>query len=376
MTAPQDHLEAMAFFGGGTGGHLYPGIALAERAVERFPGCRVVFFRTSRSVEEKCFEGRGVEARRIAIRVPTGSALGWIKYSLDVARARREIRRELAKGFDVAFGLGGYASVPGILAARAERIPVILLEQNRVAGRVNRLFAPHVSAISCSCQETARDLKGRAKFTGNPVRKDVLEAARIRSARSDAGAVRTVLVFGGSQGASGINHAVAGALRGLEEFRQIIRWIHVTGDADKEDMQEAYRKHRWNARVLAYAPDLPYLMAESDLALARAGGTTLAELAVIGLPAVLVPYPYHKDQHQLQNAQLLLDRGGAMLLEEKDLTSDSLRRVFRDVLLASEKLEAMGRNARAASRPDAADRVIDLALGIKRPCLQPSDCLS
>lgn len=367
-------LRAIAFFGGGTGGHIFPGVALAERARERFPGCRTVFFRTTRAVEDRVFAGQGLETVTLDVRPPGHHVLGWIRYSRDCGAACREIRTLLEKGFDAAFGLGGYASLPGILAARGLGIPVILLEQNCVPGKVNRLLGPFVDAVACPFPESARSLFGRREVTGNPVRSEVLDAARGKeTGPSRAGLERrTVLVVGGSQGAAGLNRAVREALPALLEFREKIEWIHLAGDADKDIMAEAYRMNGYRAEVFGFSPHLPRLMARSDLVLGRAGGTTLAEIAVLGLPSILVPYPHHRDGHQRSNADLLERAGAALVLEEEDLNLETFRRVFREVLFAREKLESMGRSARSLSRPHASDAILDLALELKSRCPQGS----
>ena len=364
--SPLEGLRAIAFFGGGTGGHLFPGISIAERAKERFPGCRAVFFRTSRAIEEKVFAGRGLETLPIRIGAPGGLS-GWVRYLSQALKAEPMIRQVLSRGFDAAFGLGGYASMPGILAARALGLPVILLEQNAVAGRVNRLLSPIASAVACSFEGTRLRLAARAVVTGNPLRREVLEAARA-GVRSSTGAVKTVLVVGGSQGAGALNRAVRDALPGLLELREKIYWIHVAGDADKDAMTEAYRKTGWHAEVHAFTPDLPRLMARSDLVVGRAGGTTLSEIAALGVPSVLVPYPHHGDQHQRRNAEAFVRSGGAVLVDESQLEPESIRRVFRDVLFAPERLSAMGRCVQALARPNAADAILDLAVELKNRC--------
>jgi len=369
----EPRLDAIAFFGGGTGGHIFPGIAVGERARERFPGCRAVFFRTSRSVEETVFEGRDLETRILSLGQPGRNPAGWLRYWREVRRAKQEILSVLRQGFQVAFGLGGYSSLPGILAAGKARIPVILLEQNRVAGRVNCLMAPFVAAVSCSYGDTRLRFPRRQEWTGNPVRREVLDAAVRRRTSGPPSRKHTVLVVGGSQGARGLNLALRDALPALGDFLERIHWIHVTGDADKMTMTEAYRIQGWGADVLAYSHDLPELMARSDIFLGRAGGTTLAELAVMGLPSVLVPYPYHRDQQQFLNARALEERGGARVIAETDLNAGSLRRVFEEILLVPERLEAMGRSARSFARPDAADRILDLAVGLSRRCQPVSE---
>lgn len=366
--------DGIAFFGGGTGGHLFPGIAVAERARERFPGVRTVFFRTSRAVEDRVFGGREVEMRSMTIAPPGRRPGGWLRYLRDVRVAARDALSAFGAGRWIVFGLGGYASLPGLVAARRRRAPAILLEQNRVAGKVTRLLAPWASAVCLSFPETRVRFSRRLEATGNPVRRDVIAAADDRRAEDrrvgprPRGGRMTVLVVGGSQGAHGLNRGILEALPRLGAFSGRIRWIHVAGDADKDCMREAYRTHGWDAEVLAYSADLPRLMARSDLVLSRAGGTTLAEIAVIGVPAVLVPYPHHRDRHQSWNARTLEERGAAIVVEEPMLDSGSLRNVFEDILFVPERLEAMGRSARSIARPMASDSVLDLALDLSKSC--------
>jgi len=359
-------IRALAFFGGGSGGHLYPGLAVAERARELFPECRIVFFRTRRKVEERVFADYGFETRTMDVDRPAPSPVGWLRYSMQSARAIQEIREALRDGFDAGFGLGGYPSLPGIIAARQEGVPVVLLEQNQVPGKVNRILAPFVSAVSCPNDQAAVHLRGRRAVTGNPVRRDVRDAAFRRrrwfGASTFSSRKRRVLVCGGSQGAHGINQAVVDALDLLESYRDRVAFLHISGDGDLEKVAHAYCSRTWEADVRPFVKDLPFEMANSDLVIARSGGTTLAELAVLGVPAVLVPYPHHRDQHQLRNAELLVDVGGARLIPESELCGASLRGVFEEVLFAPERLLEMEDAARSIARPEAADAVLDLVL--------------
>lgn len=363
MRRPDERtLRGIAFFGGGTGGHLYPGVALAERARERFPGCRIAFFRTRRQVEDRVLGERPFEVHLLDLRAPVGGAAGWLRYSLGAQTALRSIRRVIEGAFDVGFGLGGYVAFPGIIAAKAIGMPVLLLEQNIVPGRVNRLLAPFVDAVACPFPGVRLPRGARAAITGNPLRREVLEAAEARRSRSHGTGPSTVCVVGGSQGATGINRAVMEALPLLGDFRQRIQWIHVTGDADKDIVTESYRLNGFQAQVHAFTPKLPELLAQSDLVLSRAGGTTVAEVAALGLPAVLVPYPHHRDQHQRRNAEVLVRAGAATLVEESECTAERLRDLFLELLSAPERLRTMGERARAVARPDASDAILDLAL--------------
>ena len=372
LTETSTAIKALAFFGGGTGGHLFPGLAVAERARERYPDCDIVFFRTRRDVEEKVFANCGFKTELIDLSPPSGGAGALFRYSLQSLRALAAIRKALGTGYDAAIGLGGYASLPGIIAARHVGLPVVLLEQNQVPGKVNRLAAPFVDAVTCPSPEVVERLGGRREVTGNPVRGTVVRAARRRSRRFAAGVfskrLRQIVVVGGSQGAHGINKAITGALQQLFEYQGRIRWIHVAGDADKDEVEQVYREQGWEARVVSYLDDLPHELSNSDLVIARAGGTTLAELAVLGVPAILVPYPHHKDQHQLKNAETLVQAGGAMLVPEDELGADTLRTIFEEILFEPERILEMEDGALSLARPDAADEVLDLILELRETC--------
>ena len=349
---------------------MFPGVALAQRAQERFPGCRVVFFRTQRPIEERVFDGLPFESERLEISAPGRRVDGWFRYWRQVRATVRIARPRLQTDFDVAFGLGGYASLPGVLAARRAGVPVVLLEQNAVAGRANRWLAPLADAVSCAYPTTGLRFGKRVAVTGNPVRREVLEARKRRATapgrsggRSDG--ARTVLVCGGSQGAHAINRAVCAALPKLLDFRERIRFIHLPGSADKQLVMDAYRNGSWSAEVLDFSSRLPDLLADSDLVVARGGGTTIAELAVLGVPAVVVPYPHHRDRHQIENAARSARAGAAYLVAEEELSATKLRQVFDDVLFSPGRLQAMEEGALALARPGAADAVLDLAVELK-----------
>ena len=326
----------------------------------------MVFFRTQRPIEERVFEGLPFTSECLEIGAPGRRINGWLRYLRQVYRTARTTRAQLETDFDVAFGLGGYASLPGVLAARRVGVPVVLLEQNAVAGRANRWLAPLADAVSCAYPMTGVRLGKRVAVTGNPVRQEVLAARRRRAhVRGSSARPRTVLVCGGSQGAHAINLAICRALPELIDFRSRIRFIHIAGSADKQLVMDAYRKSSWSAEVLDFSLRLPDLLADSDLVVARGGGTTIAELAVLGVPAVVVPYPHHRDRHQIENAARSARAGAAQLVAENDFSATTLRQVFDEVLFSPGRLQAMEEGALALARPHAADAVLDLAVELK-----------
>ncbi len=371
MIAP-GHLRGAAFFGGGSGGHLFPGIAVAEKLRERFPAARIVFFTSGRDVEQRIFATGGFDVRSLELLPPGRRPTNWVRYSFEVADAVRRHRKLLARDFDVVFGLGGYASVPGILAAKALHLPVILLEQNLVAGRVNRWLGRFADAVSCPYPDVSLGAGMRRAVTGNPVRRTVVEAGmRRRCRRSAMDDPLTVLVVGGSQGARSLNSAIARLLElapAATPWRERLRWIHVTGEADFDELNRAYVQGGWRAQVLRFAQRLPDLMADADVVVTRAGGTTLSELAVVGVPALLVPYPHHRDQHQLRNAEAFAAAGAGVVIEDEELDGERLHDELEQLIASPARLASMSAAARRLARPMAADRVVDLALELRRSC--------
>ncbi len=375
-------LRSLTIIGGGTGGHLTPGLSVAERALDRFPGSRVFFFRTRRAVEGQVFAAARpeIEVEELDISPPGRSPVSWMRFLAQAFRAAVRISAELRRRRpDALLALGGYPCVPGLWAARRQRVPIVLLEQNQTPGRVVRWFSRWADAVACA-GETARirlprgAARDRAVVTGNPLRRSVLDAAASRALRrierrtqgpQRRSEMRQVVVVGGSQGARSINRAIESSLEGLASYRSRILWTHITGIADKDRMVEVYRRNGWDARVFAYAPDLPALLADADLVIARAGGTTVAELAAIGAPAVLVPYPHHSDRHQLHNALSLVDAGAARLLPEESMGPEEIRGIVAGLLFDDASLDAMEDAALRVARPDAADRVLDLVMSLK-----------
>jgi UDP-N-acetylglucosamine--N-acetylmuramyl-(pentapeptide) pyrophosphoryl-undecaprenol N-acetylglucosamine transferase len=353
-----------------------PGIALLEAAAERFPGFEATFFRTRRTVEDTVLGSAGlpgaVTLRPLDLPSPGRGPLTLARFALRCLRAVAAVRAEIRRLRPEALvALGGWPSVPGIVAALREGTPLVLLEQNRIPGKVVRFFAGRAAAVACPDGASADLLRAaspraRPRVTGNPVRRSVVAAARARRERAPAapGGPRTVLVVGGSQGARGINRAIAGALPDLREHRRRISWIHVAGAGDRDAVAAAYREDGWDARVFDYTPDLPALLAVSDLAVTRAGGTIVSEIAAIGVPAVLVPYPHHRDRHQALNAAALVEAGAALLAEESTLTPAAVTGLIENVLFDDGRLRSMEEAALSEGRPAAAEEVLDLIVDL------------
>jgi UDP-N-acetylglucosamine--N-acetylmuramyl-(pentapeptide) pyrophosphoryl-undecaprenol N-acetylglucosamine transferase len=352
---------------GGTGGHLFPAYALAEALSRR--GIPVDLVTDTRGDRY----GSGFPARNV-YQVPAGTggsalkaALAAIQLSRGIAAAHKmlgEVRPAVIIGF------GGYPTFPPLMAAKLRGIPTIIHEQNAVLGRANRMLAPRVDAIATSFAET-KGLDGallaKARHTGNPVRAVVLTAAQHHYWRPVPGQPINLLVFGGSQGARYFSESVPPALALLPPaMRQTLR---VTQQARAEDIASvtaAYDKSGITADVATFFQDLPTRMAASHLVIGRAGASTTAELTVIGRPSILVPLPHSLDNDQLHNAQRLAESGGAWCIEQKDLSPERLATEIETVLSRPAMLANAATAAKRQGRPDAVDRLADLAVELMK----------
>jgi UDP-N-acetylglucosamine--N-acetylmuramyl-(pentapeptide) pyrophosphoryl-undecaprenol N-acetylglucosamine transferase len=258
-----------------------------------------------------------------------------------------------SSGAAAVVGLGGFSSYAPVKAAAGLGLPVFLLEQNAAPGVANVRLARRATLVCLAWETSATRLPAGARFevTGNPLRRDLVEAAA-RTAYSPGGGI---LILGGSTGAVGLNTLVTGAAKALGELGRPI--VHQTGAQDFERVREAYRAAGVEATVSQYIDDMAGAYSKAAVVIARAGGTTLSELALFGLPVVLIPYPYHKDNHQMLNARIFTEAGAGEIIEEKKNTSADLARVVAGLAGDSGRLERMHAAARRIARPEAAETV-------------------
>lgn len=364
---------------GGTAGHVVPGLALARALSRR--GHEVAFLGTADRLEAELvpragFDFHPVRARPF-VRRPSPAALGAV---LTALRAVGECG-PLVRGAGVLVGMGGYASVAPVLAARRAGVPVVLHEQNAVAGLANRALSRAAAAVALSFPQAGRGLARRVRLevTGNPLREEILRVraereALAREGRAELGLEegrRTVLVFGGSQGALHLDRAAAGACR-LLSGRGDLQVLLITGPAHLEETRRGLPT--WGpllVRTLGYLDRMELAYACADLVVCRAGATTVAELTACGLPALLVPYPHATGRHQEANARALQRSGAASVLRDEELTAVTLARRVESLLDHEERLRAMAERSRALGRPDAAERLADLVEEVSRAAGRP-----
>jgi len=352
--------------GGGTGGHLYPGIAVARELQSRQPDAEVSFAGTARGIETRVvpregfpldlIRSGGVKGKSLlgrvrgALLVPLGLLDGW-----RIVTARRP---------SLVIGVGGYSSGPVVLVAALRGVPAMLLEQNAVPGLTNRLLARVVQAAAVTFDSTRVFFGSKAFVSGNPVRPEFFEAAEPHqeSALDDQTSVTRVLVFGGSQGAHAINVAMVEAAPQLAAGRPPLRLTHQTGERDVEMVRTAYRQAGVQAEVEPFLYDMGRRLATADVIVCRAGATTLAEITAAGKPAILIPLPTATDDHQRMNAETLANSGAAEMLLQRDVTGPVLAEHLLALAGDVERRAQMAAAARSLARPDAARIIVDRAL--------------
>jgi UDP-N-acetylglucosamine--N-acetylmuramyl-(pentapeptide) pyrophosphoryl-undecaprenol N-acetylglucosamine transferase len=365
MTGPRPVLIAA----GGTGGHLFPAAALAAALKER--GVPVELATDDRAMKYgRDFPARAVHAFPSA--TPTGAG------ALSKARAAAMLGAGMAAALvrlgrirpRAVVGFGGYPTVPPVFAASLLGIPAVLHEQNAVLGRANRFLSSRVTVVACGFSElkgVGAAIREKVRFTGNPVRPAVVEAARTPYPDFVGERLR-LLVTGGSQGARVMADVVPEALALLKPDER--QWIRLTMQARGEDrarVAAACARLGYPVEVSEFFPDLPARIAASHLVIGRAGASTVSELAVLGRPSVLVPFPHALDQDQAANAAALAASGGALVVPQAEFTPERLAAILRDALAAPAKLAASAKAAKAAGVADAAERLAEVVLDVARP---------
>ena len=349
--------------GGGTGGHLYPGIAVARELLSRQPDAVISFAGTANGIEARVIprEGfaldlirsAGVKGKSMASRargaalVPIGLLDAW-----RIVTARRP---------DLVIGVGGYSSGPVVLVAALRGVATMLMEQNAVPGLTNRILARYVRAAAVSFESTREFFGSKAFISGNPVRPEFIDAAGSKESSRDA-AITRLLVFGGSQGAHAINMAMVEAATRLAAEGTHLRLTHQTGERDVEIVRTAYRAAGLAADVEPFLHDMGRQLGQADLIVCRAGATTLAEITAAGKAAILIPLPTATDDHQRRNAEALVAAGAADLLLQRDLDGAAIAGRIMALAADETRRRRMAAAARTFARPDAARVIVDRAM--------------
>jgi UDP-N-acetylglucosamine--N-acetylmuramyl-(pentapeptide) pyrophosphoryl-undecaprenol N-acetylglucosamine transferase len=345
--------------GGGTGGHLFPGIAVVEELHRRFKDPEILFIVGRRKMESSILADYGYRVTSIDVEGLKGR--DWRKALRTLFKLPKSFWQSAAviKHFapKLVLGVGGYSSGPFCLAARLLGVPTAIHEQNSFPGLTNRLLARFVDRVLISFQESSEHFgSGRLFLTGNPVREafftDSGRGAKNREAF-------TLLVVGGSQGARAINQAFAEAIKILDGRGKHPAVIHQTGESDYERVREDYRTKGIQGEIVPFIQNMASAYDSADAVVGRAGATTIFELAAAGKPSILIPYPHAANQHQDTNAQAMLAVGGAEIIRQESLSGESLSQALLALMDNRERLRMMGENARRMARPDAARAIVD-----------------
>ncbi len=343
---------------GGTGGHLFPGIAVADELVRRERATRVVFAGTRRGLETRLVPKAGYGLALLPI-LPLNAIsrgrllLGVLALPWGILRSFALVLKLRPKAV---LGIGGYAGGPVTLAAALLGVRTVVLEPNAAPGFTNRVLKPFVRVAACAYEEARAAFGAKGVLTGNPVRGGFAHLPSKAHVPP-----LTLVAFGGSQGSRVLNQALVAALPLLPAADRL-RIVHQTGPLMRDEVANAYRSAGREAEIVAFLDDMERRFASADLLLARSGATTCAELTVAGKAALLVPFARSADDHQLRNARALAAAGAARMLEEKDLSGEALAAALTELVEAPARLSEMEEAARRLGRPDAASRVADLLL--------------
>jgi UDP-N-acetylglucosamine--N-acetylmuramyl-(pentapeptide) pyrophosphoryl-undecaprenol N-acetylglucosamine transferase len=344
--------------GGGTGGHLFPALAVADELSRRWPGSAITFVGSKHGLETKLVPRAGYALRVLPLSGIKG--VSWSRRILAAGAAAWGIVRcagwMVGSGRpDLVIGVGGYASGPSVLAAKLLGVKTMIMEQNHFPGATNRWLSPRVDAV-CVPSIAARNRLGRGIVTGNPVRAEFSGIGE-----PPAGPVLSLLVFGGSRGARSINRAMVEALPHLSQATVPPRIVHQTGIEEESSVASAYRDYpAGGSEVRAFLDDMPARLQAADLVVCRAGATTLAELAAAGRPAILVPYPHAADDHQTLNARAVEEAGAAESIRDEGLDGKTLAARILSLAADPERRIRMARAARGLAVPDATSRIADV----------------
>lgn len=346
--------------GGGTGGHLYPGIAVAEEFCARNCKNELLFVGVKRGIEARVLPEQGWPVRFVSSGFIKGR--GWFGVLKGVLKTGLGILQSLGivLSFRPSFilGMGGYSSVPMVLAGRLMGVRAAIHEQNAVPGLANRLLGKIVNKVFIAypdCRTFFPD--GKTEMTGNPVRKSILGAGREEAEKSTENF--TVFVFGGSQGAKKINAVAAKVFCRDEMKRHGIKIIHQTGYDDYESVANAYRNAGVNAEVYPFIEDMAWAYGTAGLVICRAGAATISELLATGRPSILMPYPYAADDHQRKNAEYVVKNGAARMITDSDLTATRLLEELEELIGDGSELVIMGKNAETLAHSDASARIYE-----------------
>ncbi|NJK92258.1 MAG: UDP-N-acetylglucosamine--N-acetylmuramyl-(pentapeptide) pyrophosphoryl-undecaprenol N-acetylglucosamine transferase [Blastochloris sp.] len=353
---------------GGTGGHLYPGLAVAEKLVEA--GHTVRLYISNKEIDRKVMESY---PQMTAVVLPTmgwpGLGPGLFRFVLQYIKAHQIAVREIREQrLAVVLGMGGFACAPILIAAARRRLPTLLHESNAIPGKVTRLLAGRVNRVLLGFEECAEHLKkAKCLGTGTPLRSSLKRMEKSEAFRVWPGQLRegrmTIAVMGGSQGASGLNQMMMEALKTLESHRDEIQFVHQTGERDRAEVEAKYRQAGFVAEVMSFCQRMDALYSLADVMVARSGAASLTEIGYFGIPSLLVPYPHAAEDHQSENARVFVRAGAAEMIAEKE-GAGALGIKLRQWIEDEAARAVVAGRAGSLGRKDAAARVAQEVLNV------------
>jgi UDP-N-acetylglucosamine--N-acetylmuramyl-(pentapeptide) pyrophosphoryl-undecaprenol N-acetylglucosamine transferase len=349
---------------GGTGGHIFPGVAIAREFKRRDPSTEILFVGTARGLESKIVPREGFDLALIKVGALKGVRVFERVKSLAGLPMSFVAALRILKRFkpDVVIGVGGYSSGPTLLMAALSRIPSMVVEPNAMPGFTNRVLSRFVNAAALSFAEAQKYFGNRGVVTGNPIRTDFA-----RLTKKVRGEKLNLLVFGGSQGAGAINRAVVAALPLIASEKSGLAITHQTGEAAFETVGREYAEAGFEcADVRPFIDDMADQFARADVVICRSGATTVAEVAAAGKAAIFIPFPFATDDHQRKNAEAFECAGAARMILQADLTPERLAEEVNRLIGDPDEIDRMENASRSLGRADASERTVDLALKIVR----------
>ncbi len=346
--------------GGGTGGHIFPALCVAEEFVSNYRDAGVVFVGAEGGMEEKIVPAKGFRLRTLRVKGIRGKNLretvrNLLLFFLVFPEGMRILSEEKP---DAVIGFGGYASAPVLLSAWLLNYITAIHEQNSLPGLTNRLLGKVVDRVFISFEESAKYFNSKKVVeSGMPVRKEILTLKDSKERRENN--KFTVLVIGGSQGARALNRVMMDLVDMAPWVKERLTILHQTGVRDKDEVSAKYRESGVDAEVYEFITDMDKIYQRVDLVIARAGASTLAELSALGKPSILIPYPYAAGNHQVLNAKKFAEAGAGEVILESDLTPDRLATAVKSIMDSPDKQRAMGEKARSLFRKDSAKIIID-----------------
>ncbi len=344
---------------GGTGGHIYPAIAVAKEILRRDGGSEVRFVGTSRGLETRLVPEAGFKLETIESAGLKNVGLAGTVKGLWLLPKSFLAARKIIKNFkpDVVVGAGGYVTGSVLLTAYFSGVPTLIMESNALPGFTNRTLARFVDKAALTFEESLKFFPHKGLVTGNPVRREFFDIPQKSRDNNNF----CLLIFGGSQGARAINNAMVAALPFLEKFKGKLKITHQTGEADFEKITNGYAEANWtDADIRAYINQMMDEFAKTDLVICRAGATTCAELAAAGKAALMIPLPTAADDHQRKNAEALVNAGAARMILQKDLSGEILATQIAELIEATDKITQMEKSAKSLAKADAASATVHI----------------